>query len=145
MLKPRQKKQIVELADSRPIELIYLFGSQANGQLTPLSDFDFAILSEESLSSPQRSQLKLEMIALLTRLLSTDKVDILDLNSSPPTLRFAAISPRQNIFARSEAMRTDFEHKTMQDYLDRVYYINRHTAHSLATIAREGLKINHGN
>ena len=139
MLSSSQKAQIIEFATNKPIEVVYIFGSQATGEVRPLSDFDFAVLFNESASNTKRFDLKLEFIALLTKLLKTDKVDVVDLNSAPLAFRYSAITPRMDIYTKSKTKRDEFELKTLQEFLDRAYYIRRHTKVSLATIASEGL------
>lgn len=131
--------KIREFVQRKPVDLVYLFGSRAGGQTGPLSDYDFAVLFDGGISSQQRSEEKLELMHFLTKFLETDRVDVLDLNSAPCTLRFAAIRPRLSLYVRSEADRIDFEKRTMSDYFDRLYYLERHTKTSLGTISREGL------
>lgn len=139
MLTGEQKAKIAEFAKSRPVELIYLFGSQARGEGNPLSDYDFAILFSNLSDPKKRFEFKLEAITFLAGLLHTDSVDVVDLNSAPPTFRYEAVVPRKVVYARSENARVNFEYKAMADYFDRLYYIKRHTKESLATIEQEGL------
>lgn len=139
MLTNEQKAKITEFAKSRPIELVYLFGSQARGEGKTLSDYDFAILFSNSLDSTKRFELKLEAMTFLAGLLNTDSVDVVDLNSAPPAFRYEAMAPRKVVYAKSEDTRVDFERQAMAEYFDRLYYIKRHTKDSLATIAQEGL------
>lgn len=139
MLTSSEKAQTIEFVKNKPIEIVYIFGSQATGEIKPLSDFDFAVLFAEQISSSKRFDLKLELIIFLSKLLKTDKVDVVDLNSAPLTFRYSAIKPRRDIYTRSKTKRDEFELKTFQEFLDRVYYIKRHTKASLATIANEGL------
>ena len=59
----------------RPSRII-LFGSRAKGKGVRGSDFDFAVLFDKELSGREKNVLKLKMIAYLTDLLGTDKVDV---------------------------------------------------------------------
>ena len=139
MITEEHKTKIIEFAKSRPIEVVYLFGSQATNEVKPLSDYDFAVLFSDTLTSSERFDLKLESIGFLTSLFKTDNVDVLDLNSAPPAFRFSAIVSRMDLYTRSESIRVDFEHRTMQEFFDRLYYIKRQTAQGLKKFAEQGL------
>jgi predicted nucleotidyltransferase len=138
-MKKSQRLKLKKYFQTQPVELVYLFGSQAEGRTTPLSDYDFAVLFKENLSSSKRFERKLRYITDLGKILSTDKVEILDLNSAPPNFRFAAFAPRQEIYVKDEEKRVDFEFQTMEEFFDRLYYLRRHALVSLAKIAKEGL------
>jgi len=120
MLTDREKTQIIEFVKNKPVEVVYVFGSQVTGEVKPLSDYDFAALFDEQISSSERFDLKLEFITFLSKLLKTDKVDVVDLNTVSPAIRYSVIKPRMDIFTRSEPIRCDFEHKTLQKYFDRL-------------------------
>lgn len=139
MITNSEKARIIEFAKNKPFEVVYVFGSQATGEVKPLSDYDFAVLFDESISSHERFDLKLEFIIFLSKLFKTDKVDVVDLNTAPIPFRYSAIAPRMDIYTRSKIKRNDFELKTFQIFLDRAYYMKRHANTSLATIAQEGL------
>ncbi|MGB9706928.1 MAG: type VII toxin-antitoxin system MntA family adenylyltransferase antitoxin [Microgenomates group bacterium] len=135
-----QKQKISQYFSKQPVELVYLFGSQAEGRVTSLSDYDFAVLFAENLSPEQRFDLKLKFMGDLGEILGTDKVEVLDLNQAPAAFRYSAFAPRQEIYVRNEAKRVDFETQTMSDYFDRQYFLRRHSLNSLANIAKEGFK-----
>jgi len=138
-MKKSQQLKLKNYFRNQPVELVYLFGSQAEGKITPLSDYDFAVLFRKDLSSSERFEQKLKYIADLGKLLSTDKVDVLDLNSAPPSFRFAAFAPRQEIYVKDERKRVEFEFRAMEEHFDRLYYLRRHALTSLEKIAKEGL------
>lgn len=140
MLTDRQKKQIIKFVKNKPIEVVYLFGSQAKNEVKPLSDYDFAVLFDKSASSGERFDLKLELINFLSGLFKTGSVDVVDLNSAPINFRYEAIAPRMDIYTKSEAVRIDFEHRTIQEFFDRLYYIKRQTALGLKKFAEQGFK-----
>lgn len=139
MITEEQKTKIIAFAKGRPIEVIYLFGSQARNEVKPLSDYDFAILFSDTLTSSERFDLKLESIGFLTGLFKTDTVDVLDLNSAPSTFRYSAIAPRMDIYTKDERERVHFEFKTIQEFFDLLYFIKRHTKIGLATITQYGI------
>lgn len=139
MITDSQKGEIQDFVKIRPVELVYLLGSRAKGQAKPYSDYDFAILFDESLDKRARFEEKLVAISFLTKLLASDKVDVIDLSDASPALRYEAISPRATIYAKSENTRVDFEQRSLAEYFDRLYYLKRHAQASLQRVAREGL------
>lgn len=139
MITNDEVKQIIEFAKNKPIEVIYLFGSRAKGEMKPLSDYDFAVLFDDSINSSERFDLKLELIVFFSHLFATDSVDVLDLNSAPVAFRYEAIQPRADIYTKSKIKRDEFEFKTVKEFLDRVYYIKRHTQQGLKFFAEHGL------
>lgn len=139
MISTGEKAKISQYFVRQPVELVYLFGSQAERKTTPLSDYDFAILFGENISKKNRFDLKLKFMADLGEILGSDKVEILDLNEAPATFRYSAFASRQEIYIGDEAKRVDFEHRAMSEYFDRLYYLRRHSLNSLANIAKEGL------
>jgi len=70
--------KISELCERFPkVKLLYLFGSQAKGAAGPLSDYDFSVyIAPEESSDPF---LLPELGAALSKILSSDKIDICDL------------------------------------------------------------------
>lgn len=142
MLMQKQLDQIKEYFTTQPVDVVYLFGSQATGKATPLSDFDFAVLFKENISQGKRFDLKLKYMGDLGIILRTDTVEILDLNQAPLYFRYSAIAPRIDLVVKNEPERIDFEQKTMSEYFDRLYYLKRHTKISLANIAERGFGLN---
>ncbi len=66
---------------SQPVVLAYLFGSQASGTGTPLSDVDIAVLLEPNTPSPGTVQATL--ISDLMLALGRSDVDVVVLNTAP--------------------------------------------------------------
>lgn len=120
------KNQLYNYFKNQPVELVYLFGSQATKKITPLSDIDFAVLFADNLTDQERFALKIKMLGDLSQILKTDKIDLVDLKTAPPFLQFEAIKKRSEIFVRSENTRIDFETKVLFDFFDRQYFVNRH-------------------
>jgi predicted nucleotidyltransferase len=107
------------------IKLVYLFGSQANGEVGPLSDYDFAVYFDEK--DPKKMfDTKLELMDQLSRILGTDKVDNAILNlSEMPEFKFNVIMEGQLIY-EEEPFRVIVEPKILNEYFDFKLILNRY-------------------
>lgn len=110
------RKAIVDaLAQVPQVILIYLFGSQTEGHVGPLSDYDFGVLADQPESAFYvRSRLAFE----LGRRLATTKIDIVVLNRAAVDLAFAVISRGIILYQRGDAERIEYEAKVMGLYFD---------------------------
>lgn len=131
------KNQLYEYFKSQPVELVYLFGSQAAEKVTPLSDIDFAVLFAENLTDQEGFTLKIKILGDLAKILKTDKIDLVDLKTAPPFLQFEAIKKRNEIFVRNENIRIDFETNVLFNFFDRQYFVNRHIQLGLSDLKKE--------
>lgn len=77
---------IVRVLDNHPLTLAVLFGSYVRGEATKSSDIDIAVEFDDSLTSPERTQSRIELIEQLSVTLESDKVDVIPLPSAPSTL-----------------------------------------------------------
>jgi len=107
------------------IKLVYLFGSQANGEVGPLSDYDFAVYFDEK--DPKKMfDTKLELMDQLSRILGMDKVDNAILNlSEMPEFKFNVIMEGQLIY-EEEPFRVIVEPKILNEYFDFKLILNRY-------------------
>jgi predicted nucleotidyltransferase len=99
-----------------PVVAAYLFGSQASGETTPLSDVDIGVVLEANLESPGRVQVLL--IADLMASLGRNGVDVAVLNGAPPLLRQRIVTRGRLLYCRDDAARAAFEATALCDYLD---------------------------
>jgi predicted nucleotidyltransferase len=76
------------------LQLVVLFGSTARGRAGRRSDVDLAFLFDRPCNTVQ---LGLEV----TRLLHTNAVDVVDLRTASPLLRFAALRDGKPLYERS--------------------------------------------
>jgi predicted nucleotidyltransferase len=100
---------------SYPVIAAYLFGSQAAGGSTPLSDVDIAVLLEPDTPSPGTVQVAL--ISDLMLALRRSDIDVVVLNSAPPLLKVRAISGPL-LYCRDELARARFEVAARREYFD---------------------------
>ncbi len=141
------KKTLIEqynrLADffskQEHVRLAYLFGSVAKGKAGKLSDIDIAVLLDESLSKKQRFDLQLELISDISEILKTDKIDLVDINEAPLSLKFEIIKANYPLFVRDRMEKIDFEQMVMSRYLDRRYYEKRASSEFLKKVAVKGI------
>jgi len=94
----------------------YLFGSQATGTATPLSDVDIAVLLAPDTPSPGNVQAAL--ISDLMLALRRSDVDVVVLNAAPPLLKERAISRGHLLYCGDEVARVRFEVAARREYFD---------------------------
>ena len=99
------------------IKLAYLFGSRAAGKESPLSDYDFAVYLDTK-DKKRMYEIKFELFDRISRLLKTDKVDIVILNlTETPELKYLIIREGRLIFER-EPFKVIVEPKILNEYFD---------------------------
>jgi predicted nucleotidyltransferase len=110
-----------------------LFGSQAKGTARPDSDLDVAVFLDPALSSEQRWDMRLQLVAELEDL---GQVDVVILNDAPPLLAHRALMG-EPIGIRDRTAYVRFFVKTMGAAEDDRYYQEVHRAARLRRL-REG-------
>ncbi len=126
-----QRKKFVELA--------YLFGSAAKGKHNKLSDIDIGVYLSENLSQKEKNQKRLELIAGLTTLLKSDKVDLVVMNGASAAVNFEIIKANAPIFVRNRELKLDVEQRIMSSYLDRKFHEERLNKAFLERVKARGL------
>jgi uncharacterized protein len=109
-----QRERLIERLMTVPgLRLAYLFGSQARGTARPGSDADVAVLIESPIPPGD--------IRILQEALSNAAgcdVDLVDLETASPLLRFEVVKAGQRLFVRDDDERTAFEARVMLDFMD---------------------------
>jgi predicted nucleotidyltransferase len=99
------------------IGLVYFFGSKAKRKGGPLSDYDFAVYLEEKDKS-RIFDIKLDLQNKISRLLKTDKIDIVILNlTESPELKYNIIKEGNLIFQK-EPYKLLVEPRILIEYFD---------------------------
>ena len=107
------------------LRLVYLFGSRIKGNVGPLSDYDFAIYLENA-DKKKMFEIKFSLQAKLSRILKTDDVDIVLLNTAEsPELKYNIIKEGEIIFEK-KASRVIIEPKILNEYFDFHAMLSRH-------------------
>lgn len=99
------------------VKLVYLFGSKATGKTGPLSDYDFAFYLDEK-DKKRMFEIKFNLMDKISRLLKTDKVDIIILNiTESPELKYNIIKEGKVIYEK-EPFKILLEPKILNEYFD---------------------------
>jgi len=126
MLSNLQIDSLKKLFQSKSqIKLVYLFGSQVSKKTGPLSDYDFAFYLEEK-DKKKLFDLKLDLISGLSRILKTDKIDVVMLSEvESPELKYNIIKEGKLIFEK-EPYRILIEPQILNSYFDFHNLLLRH-------------------
>src|SRR5215831_8464645 len=110
--------QLESLFRQHPVQLAYLFGSQATGHTHAESDVDVAVLLAASLTADERFTTRLTLIGALTRLFGTDKVDVVVLNEASPLLAYEVLRNGVLLYCPDDNTRVDFQVRALCAYED---------------------------
>ena len=103
------------LTEVSEVNLAYLFGSQVEGDVGPLSDYDLGVLLDHATPWPQiRGQLNHSLIDVL----DTARIDLVLLNEAPVELAYAVIAQGKLLYQRDVATRVEYEARVMSLYGD---------------------------
>jgi len=129
--------RFISLFTRLPIEVVYLYGSAAEGTSDQLSDYDFGILFSKRLGAKRRFDLRLKLFSDIARRLnvSQDDIDVVDLKEVPVLLQFNIISGK-TIYCRNQEERIIFETYIMSRYHDEHYYYDRYLKETLEKVEK---------
>jgi len=96
----------------------YLFGSQATGNVTPMSDVDIAVYFADDLSSTQQFKLQLHLIGVLGQALQRNDVEVAVLNNEAIVLHYEVVNTGKLIFSRSDEAQNEFFVRSIRKYFD---------------------------
>lgn len=112
---------------------LWLFGSYAQHEATPLSDLDFAYLLQEELPETDVQRLDKEIYTTLARLFSTDDLSLVNLRYAPPKIAFAVLKQGRLLFCRDPAQRAQLQEAVVTRLPD----AERLTRETLSTFERQ--------
>ena len=121
-----QSEKIISVFESFPeVKLVYFFGSKANGNGGPLSDYDFAVYLDEK-DRKKRFDTKLNLIKELSLALGTDAIDVVIFNDTESSeLKYGIIRDGRVIYEK-EPYRVLVEPRVMNDYFDFIYGLRKY-------------------
>lgn len=105
------KDRLAPLFVAEGLSLIILFGSVASGRIHARSDVDIAFLYDCKVDI-------LELTNRVSRLLMTDRVDVVDLRLAPPLLKFAVAKTGKIVYERSPGVFNEFYSLAFRRYVD---------------------------
>ncbi len=104
-----------------PVNLCYLYGSQAQGTAHALSDVDVGFLLHDMDPKAYR-KLWIDLYDAVPQCCPDHEVDLVILNLVGPLLRHKVIREGRLVFKRDEKIRLDFECRTLESYFDFRYF-----------------------
>lgn len=110
---PQVEELAAELADE---VLLFVFGSYARGQATPLSDLDLAYLPLRELSSEEMQALDQRLYRRLSRLLGTDDFTFINLRQVSPTLAFTVLTEGRTLADAENGQLAAFRERVLTLY-----------------------------
>jgi len=99
-----------------PLLALWLFGSYAKGNQTPLSDIDIAYLSTDELKPSRAEELDKKLYNSLSRLFETDDISLVNLRGAPLSLIFSALKEGRVLFCRTPEEISGFKEHTINLY-----------------------------
>jgi predicted nucleotidyltransferase len=97
------------------VRLVYLFGSRVEGAAGPLSDYDFGVLFDREKFS---ANIEAEVAHALSKVLETNRVDVVPLNRAPIELAYSVIFQGELIYEFDRAIRVEYEARILGLYGD---------------------------
>ncbi len=121
----KEKKAIVEILSKRPdILFAYLFGSKVKGYANERSDWDITVYFNTSIKQNDRWP-EFELEAEISRIVGgTVQVTVLN-GPLSPVFGFEIIKDGVLLLDRVPNLRIDFENRTLRQYHDWQYFLNR--------------------
>ncbi len=125
------------ISDELAIRFILLVGSQTTTMTGPMSDVDIAIYVNPDRYSNDNPNLQIKLGALLGDGLKRDDIDIIILNDAPPAMRFNVVKNGLILYVKDEGEYEDYVVRTLSDYYDYSYFLNRQFEYAKASLSGE--------
>jgi len=119
MITAAQLGALSETLEKYPaVQFAYLFGSQATGEVTPMSDVDIAVYLNDDLASAKQFKLQLHLIGVLCQILQRNDVELAILNDEDIVLCYEVLNNGKLILCRNDETRIEFFVRTIREYFD---------------------------
>jgi predicted nucleotidyltransferase len=125
-----------------PVEAAYVYGSVAQGTMTPFSDVDIALVLCESLPSYDKLMLELDIQGAIESAIGKTKLapmDVRAINDAPLTVQGRIVQEGVLLYERDRARRVAFEVETRKRYFDFAPVARRLRDAFLQHVHQEGL------
>jgi predicted nucleotidyltransferase len=115
--------ELADLVDKYQLDLILMFGSRVTGNVHPDSDIDIAIYGGQIFSEAEKVQLTYELCSIFR----TDDIDLVDLRTAPPLLKYEVFKNYKALFQRDPMLLYRLELANIHEMkeLDAIYRIRR--------------------
>ncbi len=107
-----------ETFERHGVVLAYLYGSQARGDIGPLSDVDIAVAFNPDMSKGERFNHLLRLTGELGSVFRRNDVYTVDLAEAPALLRHRVYYDGRLLYCADKATRVCFETQAIRDYVD---------------------------
>jgi predicted nucleotidyltransferase len=97
------------------IVLVYLFGSQVQGYIGPMSDVDVAVLLE---NGSNKGEISSDLSSRIASAVDQERVDVVFLNRANVELAYAILVDGELVYEREASTRVEYEAKIMSLYCD---------------------------
>lgn len=131
-------KSIIENLKKYPIVFAYLFGSQAKGKFSRLSDIDLAVFIDRKIPKSERFDMRLRLANDLSAM-GGKRVDVIVMNDISIQLAYEIIKYGKAILCKDRDSMINAEIEILSKYLDRRYYDRRRAKLFLRKIETEGM------
>lgn len=122
MISKLQQLKLNKIFKDSDVVLAYVFGSYARGKVTPLSDFDVAILFSKDVKPKDYFDRELKISGEIGSIMKIDRVDVINLAIiRNPLLKHNAIFEGKAIFVKDKDVRFITEKIIRQEYEDTVH------------------------
>jgi predicted nucleotidyltransferase len=113
------KRQLMVVWEKHPkVIAAYLFGSKVAGDISPLSDYDFAVLLENDEKKNWLDE-KFSLYSEMCRTLKTDKIDIVVLNAlQNEIIAYDILTRGVLLYDSNSDKRIDFEVRRLHRAID---------------------------
>jgi len=138
MITQGQLNQLKEYFSQRPVDVVYLFGSQATEKANKLSDVDVGVLFSEGLDEGKRFDLRVRMAGDLPGIFKVEQVDVVDLDKAPLKFKYQIIAPKKVILSKNRQRMIEMEHHFVHSYLDFQPYLYNIAKRQLGLMAERG-------
>jgi predicted nucleotidyltransferase len=108
---------VKQLLAKYPVVLAYLYGSEARGEATTLSDIDVALVVKDRLAPEARLQMELALEVEFSSIYPGD-YDVRIINEAPLAVKAEVVQTGTLLFAQADDVRVDFEASTRDTYFD---------------------------
>jgi len=128
-----------QIVEQTPVQLIYLHGSAARGEMTPSSNVDIALVCDDDISPRQRLQLTLDVSAELYRRANITEADVRVINDAPLVFQGRVVCEGILLYARDKVQQVEFEVRTRDEYFDYLPFHRRLQDTFLRNVRERGI------